>query len=136
MAPHHRPVSECELPGRGIIYLACPYTHSDSRVREERFQAATRAAATLVRQGLIVYSPITMTHPIDVLLAGTASTLGSDYWVMFDEAFMNACSEMLILRIEGWETSSGIRREIEYFKEQGKPIRYMDSNQPFESLGT
>jgi hypothetical protein len=110
---------------RRIIYLACPYTHPDSHVREARFRAATRAAAALIKEGYVVYSPITMTHPIDVVLAGTTSTLGSDYWVAFDEAFMDICSEMVILKVDGWDRSSGIRREREYFESQGKPVRFI-----------
>lgn len=108
-----------------IIYLACPYTHIDKKVREMRFNAATRAAAHLIKSGRIVFSPITMTHPIDVVLATEDATLGSDYWVDFDEAFMEFCSEMIILNIDGWNTSSGIKREILYFQSKGKPISVM-----------
>src|SRR5258708_2253201 len=97
-----------------IIYLACPYTHPDHTVREQRFKLATDAAAELIRQGHIVYSPITMTHPIDVVMAESTKTLGSDYWVQFDEAFMAVCAEMVVLQIEGWNQSRGIQREIDY----------------------
>ena len=108
-----------------IIYLACPYTHPDHTVREQRFRLATQAAAELIRQGHIVYSPITMTHPIDVVMAEGTETLGSDYWVQFDEAFMAVCAEMVILQIEGWDESRGIQREIDYFHSKGKPVRFM-----------
>ena len=111
--------------GRRIIYLACQYAHPDLSVRNERFRLATNTAAKIISQGYIVYSPITMTHPLDVVLAGHHNTLGSDYWVNFDEAFMDACSEMIVLQIEGWDESLGIKREIEYFKAQGKPIYYL-----------
>jgi len=47
-----------------MIYLACPYSHPDSNVREYRFKMANRAAAKLMRDGHIVYSPISHTHPI------------------------------------------------------------------------
>src|SRR5262245_552387 len=104
---------------RKIIYLACPYTHPNHSIREQRFKEATKVAAALIQQGHIVFSPITMTHPIDCILAGRQATLGSDYWVEFDEAFMDVCSEMVILKIDGWNLSKGIRREIEYFRMQG-----------------
>ncbi|HEX4861582.1 MAG TPA: DUF1937 family protein [Rhizomicrobium sp.] len=110
---------------RDIVYLACPYTHPDHRVREARFHAANRAAVQLIKQGRIVYSPITMTHPLDAELAGE-STMGSDYWVDFDIAFMEACSEMVVLMIDGWRESSGIKREIEYFERERKPIKYIE----------
>lgn len=108
-----------------IIYLACPYTHPSPEVREARFHAANRAAASLIRQGHIVYSPITMTHPIDKVLAGDVSTLGSDFWVTFDEAFMDVCSEIIVLQAEGWNKSSGVKREIDYFESQRKPVSFM-----------
>jgi len=113
-----------------VIYLACPYTHPDPMVREARFELATAVAAALIREGNIVYSPITMTHPIDLVLAGRSGTLGSDYWVAFDEAFMAMCSEMVVIRAEGWRQSSGISREIAYFSDRKKPIRYIDPPTP------
>lgn len=108
---------------KNIIYLACPYTDVDTGVRLERFEIATSVAASLIQRGLIVFSPITMTHPIDIVLAGSAGTLGSDFWVRFDEAFMDACSEMLIVDINGWRNSEGIKREVKYFSDSKKRIR-------------
>jgi hypothetical protein len=32
-----------------------------------------------------------------------------------------------VLRIPGWERSSGVNREIAFFKAQGKPIKYIDA---------
>jgi hypothetical protein len=67
-----------------------------------------------------------MTHPIDQELAGS-QTLGSEFWVRFDEAFMEFCTEMLILRLDGWQQSSGIARERKFFEERGRPIRFLDA---------
>lgn len=109
-----------------IIYLACPYTDDSSEVMERRYSAANRAAANLIKEGFVVLSPVTMTHPIDKLLAGNDATLGSDFWVQFDEAFMSVCSELVVLRADGWQTSSGVLREIAFFEERGLPIRYIE----------
>ena len=111
-----------------IVYLACPYTHADPLIRIWRYELATAAAATLIARGLIVFSPITMTHPIDILLAGADKTLGSDYWLRFDEAFMKCCSQMIILTLEGWDQSDGISREIEFFRRHGKRVSFMDKS--------
>jgi hypothetical protein len=119
-----------------IVYLACPYTDPDPKVRSHRFKRVTSAAAHLIEQGLIVYSPLTMTHPIDLVLTAEGETLGSDYWVRFDEAFMAVCSKMVILKLEGWETSSGISRETEWFVSHGQPIEYLEWSTVEESHGT
>lgn len=108
-----------------IVYLACPYSHLDMAVRLERFDASTHAAAELIRRGMFVYSPITMTHPVDLVLAEEGGSMGSDYWCDFDEAFMDVCAEMIILTIPGWEQSRGIAREKEHFASRGKPVRYL-----------
>lgn len=71
-----------------------------------------------------------MTHPIDMLLANKLETLGSDYWVAFDEAFMDFCSEMRIIAAAGWKRSSGISREISYFRAAGKPVFLVDPDDP------
>lgn len=109
-------MTERQLPRSEIIYLASPYTDIDPKVREHRFHCATMAAAHLVEQEFIVYSPITMTHPIDLILAAEGQTLGSDYWVRFDEAFLEVCSKIVILKLDGWDRSSGVRREMEWFE--------------------
>jgi Domain of unknown function (DUF1937) len=109
-----------------IIYLAAPYTHSDLAVREARFEQVTRVAANLIAQGKIVFSPLTMTHPIDRILADRDTTLGSDYWVDFDEAFMEMCAQIFVLKLDGWQVSSGVRREIQYFERAGKSVTYLE----------
>jgi nucleoside 2-deoxyribosyltransferase len=111
-----------------ILYLACPYTDPDHLVRQERFNLATRAAASLIAKGHIVFSPITMTHPIDIVMAGEWNTLGSDFWVRFDQAFMERCDEFVLLTIDGWQNSSGIQRELEYFSAAGKPLWKLSSD--------
>ena len=109
-----------------IIYLACPYTDPSFEVRTFRFEAATKAAATLIKRGRIVFSPVTMTHPLDAVLAGSQNTLGTEFWTSFDEAFMEFCGEMIILRLDGWRESAGIRREQAFFESKGRAISFMD----------
>ena|ERR1700722_17277996 len=108
-----------------IIYLACPYTHAESEVMEERYKSATSAAAKLIEKGHVVFSPITMTHPIDKILAKDKVSLGSKYWIDFDELFMSVCSKMIVLMVEGWKESEGIQREIEYFQARGREVTYL-----------
>jgi hypothetical protein len=112
-----------------IVYLACPYSHPSMDERVARFEASARAAAHLIHQGIFVYSPITMTHPIDLVMAEEGDTMGSDYWCDFDEAFMRVSSEMVILTLPGWRESRGIRRESAFFEAAGKPVRYLNMAQ-------
>ena len=104
-----------------IVYLAGPYTHQDSEVRLARYEAITLVAARLIEKSCIVFSPLTMTHPIDIIMSEEAETQGSDFWVEFDEAFMSACGQIKVLKLPGWNESNGVKREIEHFK--GRQIK-------------
>ena len=105
-----------------MIYLASPYTHPDPVVQEERFHAVCRHAAEMMRCGIRVFSPISHTHPI------AAHGLPGDwgFWKDYDRAFIEMCSEVLVLKLPGWEESKGVRAEIAIAEELGKPVRYVD----------
>lgn len=109
-----------------IIYLAAPYSAGDAGQRLARFNAVTAVAARLIERRLVVFSPLTMTHPIDLVLAKDGETLGSDYWVAFDEAFMQFCSRLCVLTLPGWKESSGVQRETGYFADRGIEPEYLD----------
>jgi hypothetical protein len=95
---------------RSLVYLASPYSHPDPAVRESRFQAACQATSHLMRAGLHVFSPIAHTHP--VILAGTLPT-GWEFWRAYDEAVLSACRALVVLELDGWEESEGVRGEVE-----------------------
>lgn len=114
---------------RPVIYLAGPYTNdapvspgspSSPEKRLARFNAVTEVAKVLIERKEIVFSPLTMTHPIDVRMDHDP---GSAFWVDFDEAFMAHCSAIAVLMLPGWDQSSGVKREIQYFADRGvEPI--------------
>jgi hypothetical protein len=108
-----------------IIYLAGPYSNDAPRdpkgkasadKRLARFNAITEAARRFVEKDKIIYSPLTMTHPIDVRMKHDP---GSAFWVSFDEAFMAHCSRLIVLKLPGWDASAGIIREIKFFRDRG-----------------
>jgi hypothetical protein len=106
-----------------MIYLACPYTHPDFEVREYRYRAVNQALAYLIKQDLVVFSPISMTHGVDILLG----RIDPEYWYKFDDEFMQHCAECYVLTLPGWSTSNGVSREIKHFRNNNKPVRFMNS---------
>lgn len=105
-----------------MIYLASPYSHPDPQVREERFQAACRAAAELMREGLLVFSPIAQTHPLTAYGLPT----GWDFWERYDLAHVENCSEVRVLKLAGWEESRGVKAEIAIAVRLGKLVTFME----------
>jgi hypothetical protein len=109
-----------------MIYLASPYSHRLKRVREYRFQAACRAAAILMQNGLNIFSPIAHTHPISV------HGLPGDwqYWRKYDEEHIRFCEALYVLMIPGWKESKGIREEIKLAAKLKKDIFYLEFRDP------
>lgn len=105
-----------------MIYLASPYSHPDPLVREARFDAACRATADMIRAGRPVFSPIVHGHPL------VRFGLPTDwaFWQRFDTEHLRRCDEVLVLRIDGWEESEGVRAEIELAAALGKRASYKE----------
>lgn len=106
-----------------LIYLATPYSHPDQAVMEARFDAACRVTGELMQQGRKAFSPIAHTHPIAVRCD---LPRGWDFWHAYDLAMLQACTELIVVKMPGWEQSKGIAGEIEIMKQLGKPISYME----------
>lgn len=106
-----------------LVYLAAPYSHPDPAVREARFQAANRAAGAMMAEGLHVFSPISHTHPIALCCD---LPLGWDYWEAFDRAILSRCSSVVVLRLDGWKESTGVRHEMAIAAELDLPVSFRD----------
>lgn len=105
------------------IYLATPYTGTKEE-REARFKEVNRVTAALIKQGFIVFSPISQSHPIAL-----EHTLPHtwDFWEAFDTAFIEWADELVVLMQDGWKTSTGVQAEIGIARKLGKPIKYVTS---------
>jgi nucleoside 2-deoxyribosyltransferase len=104
------------------IYLACPYSHPDPLVMQQRFVKVTQMAGKLMEQGFIVFSPISHSHPIASL-----GNLPRDwaFWWEQDRAWLDACDELYILTLDGWRESVGIKDEIARAMALDMPIQYI-----------
>jgi len=124
-----------------MIYLASPYSHEDADVREYRYVQACKAAAALIRQGGVVFCPIAHSHGIAV-----HGGIGGewDIWKEMDEHFLKlcnlmslvgVCSSLVILTLEGYDRSEGIKAEVKIAQRYHIPIEYMEPVDGIESQG-
>ncbi len=106
-----------------MIYLASPYSHPDSAIRQQRFEAACRAAAALVQAGKTVFSPVVCSHCL------CHFDLPSDwrFWQRHDRCHLEACTEVAVLMIDGWRESDGVKAEIAIARELGKPVTFLSA---------
>ncbi len=105
-----------------LTYLAAPYSHPDPQVREQRFRTVCQVTAVMFREGKIVFSPITHSHP----LVEHGMPTSWEYWQTVDRLYLSRCDELVVLKLRGWEQSVGVQAEIEIARELGKPVRYLD----------
>lgn len=107
-----------------LYYLASPYSHKNHEIMIERFEAVTKASADLMKLNIFVYSPITHSHPM------VKYNLPTDwsFWKEYDELFLMKCDALLVLKLNGWETSTGVSAEIGIAKELNKEIIYLETD--------
>ena len=112
-----------------MIYLCSPYSHCDPTVRQERYEAACRAAAALTRQGKTVFSPVV--HSAAIAKYGLPDEW--PFWERHDHRFLEMCDEVLVLTLSGWEDSTGVQAGITIARELGKPVWLLSTDVRIEA---
>jgi len=109
--------------GQQKIYLASPYTHKHTAIRQLRFKQVAKFASKLIQEKHLVFSPITHSHPICI---AADLPIDFEYWSELDNSFIEWCSVLVVLKLEGWENSKGIAEEIKIAEFMGKEVVYLD----------
>lgn len=111
------------------IYVASPFTHPDSKVRDERYHEVMKYTHYLTATGYIAFSPIL--HCKDM-----ADKHGLphdfDYWETYNFAMMLPAKELHVLAIEGWIGSKGVSAEIRMARMMQKPTKFARWNVSLE----
>lgn len=104
------------------IYLASPYSHPDPAVREERYIAACKKAAQYARKGIAHFCPIAQSHPVASYMA-PEDCMDFDLWMKLDLPLLKDAAELHVLCIDGWRSSRGVTKEIEFAQSLGIPMK-------------
>jgi len=103
-----------------LTYLAQPYTHEDPKVMQERYEKGCEATSILMNKGWMVFSPIAHSHgPAQY---GLPKDYG--YWRQYCELMLPKCDEVIILTLDGWEESVGVKEEVYLAGELGMATLY------------
>ena len=105
-----------------FIYLASPYSHADAGEREARYVAALRKTAELMLAGEVVFSPIVHTHHIERIVGKQSH----QFWIDADLPILARAARLLVLRLAGWDRSSGVAMEIEFAEQHAIPMEMID----------
>lgn len=107
-----------------LIYLASPYSRYPFG-REAAYIKACQKAADLMEEGKKVFCPIAHSHAIETL--GMNDVKEGDWWLAQDFAVLKQCRVLIVYKMEGWEESYGVAREIEFAREHNIPVEYVDN---------
>jgi hypothetical protein len=112
-----------------MAYLAIAYTGKYGkkcpRYRKElSFQMANAVAARLMEGGELIYSPISHSHPIHDYMVHYAHD--HNFWMQYDDEMMEFCNRLYVIKTKDWESSDGVRREIEWFLRRGRPLFFIE----------
>lgn len=114
-----------------MCYLAAPYTSADPAITEDRINQFCKVAAKLKQAGFVVISPL-----LNHLVLERGEKLPSDwaYWKSYSETVLARCDYLLILRLEGWDKSTGIAGEIDFAISNKIPVVYIKANTPMTDI--
>ena len=103
-----------------LIYLASPFAHPSSAVREARLEAVRHVCGKMINEGRIVLSPLV--YAGDLAMRGFHAPQG---WYAWDLQFLARSDELVVLQLPGWEHSKGVLVEIAAAQARNIPIRLM-----------
>lgn len=103
-------------------YLASPYSDPDPFVREERYLRACKVLASLLAQNIWTFSPIVHCHELKKIVD---LPYEHEFWLEYDCHILALCDELLIIRIEGWDRSRGVKMETDFANEKGIKVTYI-----------
>lgn len=105
-----------------MIYLASPYTHANPLVMERRFHLAAQASAHLMKEGLVVFSPIIHCH---YLACNFNLPKDFNFWQSYNYEMLELASRLIVLTLDGWKESKGVQAEIAHMEKRGLPVEYL-----------
>ena len=109
----------CTVYSQGTEEMSCDMATALMHVR---YQQARDKVAELMKQLVPVFSPIVHCHDLAV---HNDMPKTWDFWEKIDFQYIDACKEVWVYQMPGWEESRGIQAEIEYAKLKEKPIKYI-----------
>ena len=93
-------------------YLACPYSHQDVTVQQDRVDWAAEATALLIARGLIVVCPVIQGHQVSRYLPPDIQD--AKFWAAQCAPVLHGADYLCVLMIEGWSQSVGVKNEINW----------------------
>jgi hypothetical protein len=104
-----------------FYYLANPYGGSDE-LRKERFEKCCKAISILLRNDIKTISPVVHNHSMTEVAKDWTLEERQALLLPFDFSLLEHASGMILLTLDGWEESFGVKEEIKFCEGRGIKI--------------
>jgi len=121
-------VSLDSLDKSKLFYLASPYSHNNSFIKQCRYEAVIYTGSILTKRGFRLVEPIAMCHEQS---ARHNMPGGYQFWKTRDRGFIDICQGIIVLTIKGWDESEGVSDEIQHARDSGKPVCFLSPQHIF-----
>lgn len=106
-----------------LYYLGAPYNHPTQAVKKRRLATVNHVSLELIKEGKLVFSPLSHNLSID-----SKRFLNSwEAWQKLDLEILARCDALMVLKLEGWQDSIGLKAEIAFAKAHQIPIVEMEA---------
>lgn len=105
-----------------IVYIACPYADPDPAVRRARVHIANRVAGVLSGHEFRVFNPLGHSQGI----VDNGGSTDHEYWMDLNKAMLGVSAAMVVLTVDGWDNSRGVKEEVAIASEAGLPIYFLE----------
>ena len=113
------------MKNKKLVYIASPYSHDDDRVRYENYLKVTKIASKVVSSGSVAISPITYGH---IIAEHSEMPTDWNFWSDFCLTLLSRCDTILVCNnMVGWDKSRGVKEEIEFAKNNGIKVEYLNN---------
>ena len=110
-------------------YVACPYFHEDPEVMRQRISELAVCVKHILKnyEGVVVHAPVLSTLNIQAECGIETPLMG---WYAFDLAYIERMfsdwdDRLVVLEMDGWQTSKGVALEIQAARDRSIPIFFM-----------
>ena len=110
-----------EFVKKPIVYFASPYTHEHQPIVRQRVREIVDVTGRAInfQKDIIPISPIAYTDQFAYVLSMT-----EEDWRAFVLQYLSVSDGMIVVKMPGWESSVGIRKEISFCQEHRIPFIY------------
>lgn len=105
-----------------MIYIAAPFWHESSDIRQQRRNKAIAYSERLFNQGKLFYSPLLYSEKFK------DKKQKENFWINHGLKMVEVCTEMHVLCLEGWEDSNGIQGEVAKANELNIEVKYIQKH--------